>query len=112
MANINDSFSYDLRVAADVQAAKDKAKEQGISFSKYLVRLMQDDLKKNDLGALANLNIPTKKQTTIDLFTIPMDKLRNHIHTETDKTKLGQVNKRALLVLNLSKTRLKNLKDS
>lgn len=111
MANVNDSFSYDLRYAAEVQAAKDKAKEKGLSFSKYLVQLIQEDLKKNqDLGALGNLNLPTKKQTTIDLFTIPMEKLKDHIHTQTDKNLLGQFTKRAILIQGLSKTRLKNLK--
>lgn len=45
MANVIESFSYDLSKAALVQQAKDKAEQGGQSFSKYIVRLIERDLK-------------------------------------------------------------------
>lgn len=65
--SIIQSFSLDITEAATLAAAEDKAKEQGKSFSKYLVHLIKEDLQKKDEGPLAYLS----HQSTITEY-IPM----------------------------------------
>ena len=58
------SFSYHLSEASIVAQAEDKAKEQGKSFSEYLIELVKEDVKKNE-SAHAGLPI-LGYQATID----------------------------------------------
>jgi len=46
MKNIIQSFSYGLQDVNVVALAEDKAKSEGISFSKYLLDLIKADIKK------------------------------------------------------------------
>ena len=44
--NIIQSFSYGLNEVAVVAEAEEKAKAEGKSFSKYLLQLIKEDIKK------------------------------------------------------------------
>jgi hypothetical protein len=46
MTNIVKGFSYPLSELSTMTQAEDRAKELGISFSKYLVNCVKQDLKK------------------------------------------------------------------
>ena len=77
MANVIESFSYDLRSAATVQAAKERAKEQGVkSFSKYILKLLEEDSQKN-LESLKETRLPIlntagARQSTITEYDIKL----------------------------------------
>lgn len=112
MVSINKSFSCDLKDISDITNAEDKAKEKGVSFSQYLVDLIKEDLKKkNDSGILANnYSLLPDKQTTLDLFTVSIEKMKEQINETTDKIILGQLNRKALLCLGMTKNRLRDLR--
>jgi hypothetical protein len=59
---------------------------------------------------LSNLTILPDKQTTLDLFTISIEKMKQEINKETDKKVLGQLNRKASVCHDLIKTRLHNLR--
>jgi regulator of sirC expression with transglutaminase-like and TPR domain len=68
------SFSYHLSEASTIAAAEDKAREQGKSFSEYLVRLVKEDIEKK-LEApdrLPILNAVLSRQTTITEYDIKL----------------------------------------
>lgn len=61
------SFSYHLSEASIVAQAEDKAKEQGKSFSEYLIQLVKEDVKKNDQAQVSSISILNPDyQSTID----------------------------------------------
>jgi hypothetical protein len=52
----------------------------------------------------------SEKQTTLDLFSVSLESLKQHIGDETDKKRLSQINKKALWAVQLTKTRLRSLR--
>ena len=71
MANVIQSFSYGLKEAALVAQAEERAKEQGKSFSKYLVELMKEDIQKKEQALGEGLKI-FNRQTTISEYSIKL----------------------------------------
>jgi len=67
MKNIIQSFSYPLTDAALMSIAEEKAQGQGISFSKYLLRLIKEDLQKQ-----SEVSILAERQTTITEYDIKL----------------------------------------
>jgi hypothetical protein len=72
MANVIQSFSYGLKEAALIAQAEERAKEQGKSFSKYLVELMKEDLRKKEQALAEGLAILATRQTTITEYDIKL----------------------------------------
>jgi len=72
MANVIQSFSYGLKEAALVAQAEERAKEQGKSFSKYLVELMREDVQKKEQALGEGLAILASRQTTISEYDIKL----------------------------------------
>lgn len=70
--NVIQSFSFDLRDAAFVAEAEDRAKQQGMSFSKYLVQLLKEDLEKNEEALGEGLAILASRQTTMSEYDIKL----------------------------------------
>lgn len=69
MANVVQSFSYDLKEAAVVAQAEERAREQGKSFSKYLVQLIKEDVQKKEQALGEGLAI-LSRQSTITEYDI------------------------------------------
>jgi|SRR6185369_1855597 len=81
--SIVQSFSLDITEAATLAQAEDKARQQGKSFSKYLVSLIKEDLEKNSeaLDRLPILAEAQSRQTTITeydikLFDSPQERIK------------------------------------
>jgi hypothetical protein len=72
MGNVIQSFSYGLKEAALVAQAEELAKEQGKSFSKYLVELMKEDVRKKEQALNEGLKIFNSRQTAIDEYDIKL----------------------------------------
>ena len=72
MANVVQSFSYDLKEAGMVAQAEELAKEQGKSFSKYLVELMREDIRKKEQALDEGLKIFNSRQSTMSEFDIKL----------------------------------------
>jgi argininosuccinate lyase len=72
MGNVIQSFSYGLKEAALVAQAEELAKEQGKSFSKYLVELMREDVQKKEQALGEGLAIMASRQTTINEYDIKL----------------------------------------
>jgi S-ribosylhomocysteine lyase LuxS involved in autoinducer biosynthesis len=75
--SIVQSFSLDITEAATLTQAEDKARQQGKSFSKYLVNLIKEDLEKNAealerLPILSLTTAPSQRQTTITEYDIKL----------------------------------------
>jgi hypothetical protein len=72
MTSIVRNFCYSFRDEAVITQAEDKAKEQGKSFSTYLVHLIKKDLSENKPGNnLPILNFDSiPRQTTINEYDI------------------------------------------
>ena len=68
MTNVIDSFSYGLPKAAVVQEAKDKAKKEGYSFSEYILKLLENDLKKAEGLEIIPCFSKPLRQTTINEY--------------------------------------------
>ena len=51
------------------------------------------------------------KQTSMDLFTVSIEKMKQEINKETDKKVLGHLNRKALMCLDFTKVRLRKLKS-
>jgi len=86
--SIIQSFSLDITEASILAQAEDKAKEQGKSFSKYIVNLMKEDLER-EKKEIAHMPILNKDYQTSIFEYIPKiykdnverDKLFQYIRT-------------------------------
>ena len=96
--SIVQSFSLDITEAATLAQAEDKARQQGKSFSKYLVSLIKEDLEKNSeaLDRLPILAEAQSRQTTITeydikLFQPPQERIEQiKILSKDQQTRLAE----------------------
>jgi len=103
--SINQSFSYGLREAPIVAEAVDVAKREGKSFSKYLVELIKEDLRKKgeDLQDLPIISSPVSRQTTMTEYDIKLFQ-----PSEERARWLAQLPKDKLTKLQVAAVHLKN----
>src|SRR4051812_3414588 len=100
--SIIQSFSLDITEAATLTQAEEKAREQGKSFSKYLVHLIKEDLEKNEQASLGMPILSKDYQSSITEYMpilykndVEKDQLFRYIETcdNNDLTQLAiQVN--------------------
>ena len=76
MKNVIQSFSYPITDAAIVTQAEDRAKELGLSFSKYILRLVKQDLQRETEVSILAARQTTISEYDIKLFESPRDRYK------------------------------------
>ena len=107
--------------------AEDRAKEKGLSFSKYIVELIKKDLEEQknlialDKSAISgwimnqsnnqnnSISTLTLNQNTLDIYLSTKSEINTHINQVQDLGRLRDIRDKSKMIMNVSQTRINNL---
>lgn len=125
--SIVQTFCYDLTDVSVMAQAEDRAKEKGLSFSKYIVELIKKDLEEQknlialDKSAISgwimnqsnnqnnSISTLTLNQNTLDIYLSTKSEINTHINQVQDLGRLRDIRDKSKMIMNVSQTRINNL---
>lgn len=115
--SVIETFSFPIEKHEAIKRAKEIAKRNGISFSKYIIELIEQDQEQDNEKKVNPLNLNQTKtlfgkqnNNTLDVYLNP-DKhiLSKEIHQLSSKEKLYTIRDNAYAIRAIAQTRLNKL---
>lgn len=117
--SIIETFSYQFNDMDVVKKAKDLARRNGISFSAYIMNLLEEEVKKKVEAQTDPLNLSRQERvtksgnntSTLDAF-MPYDKLRDRVSQIDDTTTLSNLIRNGHVIETVARTKLIHIKKN
>lgn len=117
--HIVNTFTYPLGKEDVVKKAKELAHRNGVSFSAYVVELLEQEVQKKVEAQTDPLNLPKQDRVTksgisyetLDAF-MPYDKLRDRVSEIDDTHTLSTLIRNGHVIETVARTKLINIKKN